>query len=160
MLLGIYMFTFGRPKDFPPGPFPLPIIGNLHLLGKEPQKVCKKLSRRYGDVFSMYFGGWKVVIINNIEAANEALIKKSTDFAGRPVTITGFEFTRGIDIGFVDYGPYWKAARKTAHKALKMYGMNRKHLENVINSVASDLISRLGAKTGKDFDPKMDICKY
>eukprot|EP00794_Sanderia_malayensis_P007699 gene7699-8536_t len=166
VLFAVYLFfhTFWRPKDFPPGPFALPVIGNIHLLGSEPQKVCKRLSRKYGDVFSMYFGGWKVVIINSIEAANEALIKKAADFAGRPPSITGMETARGkatgrgIDIVFSDYGLYWRTIRKTAHQALKMYGTNREHLEEVIHTHTSQLVQRLEKKNAIEFDPKNDIC--
>ena len=74
-----YLKIFVRPKAFPPGPIPLPIIGNIHLLGNEPHKACKKLSRQYGDVFSLYFGGYKVVVVCNIDAAKESLIHKSRE---------------------------------------------------------------------------------
>ena len=80
----LLMHYYGRPKAFPPGPYPLPIIGSLHLLGDQPHKVLQSLASKYGDVFSIFFGGWKVVIVNNIENAKEALIQKSADFAGRP----------------------------------------------------------------------------
>ncbi len=99
-------------------------------------------------------------MINNVESANEALIKKAADFAGRPPIFSGYEVTRGgLDIAFSDYGPYWKVVRKTAHKALKMYGTNRKHLESVIHAATNDLLTRLQAKNGIDFDPKKDFCK-
>ncbi len=168
VLIAIYSFfhTFGRPKKFPPGPFPLPVIGNLHLLGNKPHKACKDLSRKYGDVFSLFFGGHKVVVINSIETATEALIKKGADFAGRPPSITGIVIAkgeatgRGIDIVFSDYGIYWRTVRKTAHKALQMYGSNRENLERVIQSHSSQLVRRLEVKRGASFDPTRDFSKF
>lgn len=165
LALFLYLKIFVRPSSFPPGPIPLPIIGNIHLLGNEPHKACKELSKKYGDVFSLYFGGYKVVIISCIDAAKESLIKKSTDFAGRPVCYTGIETAkgkktgRGIDIVYSDYGPYWQTIRKLAHKALKMYGTNRIHLEKTINIHTDELIERLSEKSGDNFDPKRDLCK-
>ena len=161
-----YLKVFIRPKAFPPGPIPLPVIGNIHLLGSEPHKACKKLSAKYGDVFSLFFGGYKVVIVSSIDAAKESLIQKSSDFAGRPASYTGIETAkgkatgRGIDIVYSDYGPYWQTIRKLAHKALRMYGANRTELEKVINIHSAELIERLSKKCGEDFDPKRDLCKY
>ena len=53
-------------QKYPPGPFPLPIIGNLHLIGKKPEQSFKKLSKKYGDVMSLSFGSQRVVVINSI----------------------------------------------------------------------------------------------
>ena len=159
-----YLKIFVRPKAFPPGPIPLPIIGNIHLLGNEPHKACKKLSRQYGDVFSLFFGGYKVVIVSNIDAAKESLIHKSSEFAGRPLCYTGIETAkgkktgRGIDIVYSDYGPYWQTIRKLAHKALKMYGANRTQLEQIIVTHTKELIERLEEKHEESFDPKRDLC--
>ena len=162
----LYLRIFIRPKSFPPGPIPLPIIGNIHLLTNQPQKDLQKLSKKYGDVFSLFFGGWRVVVVNNIEAAKESLIQKSSDYAGRPPSITGIETARGkktgcgIDIVFSDYGPYWQTIRKLAHKALKMYGANREQLEKTINVHSAEVMERLSAKEGEPFDPKRDLCKF
>ncbi|XP_065069191.1 steroid 17-alpha-hydroxylase/17,20 lyase-like isoform X3 [Rhopilema esculentum] len=160
----IYAKIFIRPKSFPPGPIPLPVIGNIHLIGSEPQKSLKALAKKYGDVFSVYFGGWPVVVISSIEAAKESLIQKSTDFAGRPNSYTGIEAAkghktgRGIDIVYSDYGPYWQTIRKLAHKALKMYGANRVQLEKTINTHADELMERLAKIDGQCFDPKRNFC--
>eukprot|EP00112_Aurelia_sp_Birch-Aquarium-sp1_P013904 Seg298.7 transcript_id=Seg298.7/GoldUCD/mRNA.D3Y31 product="Steroid 17-alpha-hydroxylase/17 20 lyase" protein_id=Seg298.7/GoldUCD/D3Y31 len=120
LLVLLYLHIFIRPKSFPLGPILLPIIGNIHLLTAQPQKDLKALSRKYGDVFSLFFGGWRVVVVNSIEAAKESLIQKSADFAGRPASITGVEGNRGfktgcgIDILFSDYGPYWHTIPKAS----------------------------------------------
>eukprot|EP00795_Rhopilema_esculentum_P004849 gene4849-21177_t len=159
----IYVKIFIRPKYFPPGPIPLPVIGNIHLIGSEPQKSLKALAKKYGDVFSVYFGGWPVVVISNIEAAKESLIQKATDFAGRPMSYTGMEVARGEetgrgkDIAFSTYGVYWQTIRKVAHKALKMYGENRMQLERTIITHTEELVERLANKEGQTFDPKKDI---
>ena len=67
---------------------------------------------------------------------------------------------RGIDIVFSDYGIYWRTVRKTAHKALQMYGSNRENLERVIQSHSSQLVKRLEGKRGASFDPARDFSKF
>ena len=55
-------------RNFPNGPFPLPVIGNLHLLSKKPYEDVAQFSKLYGDVFSMSFGMNRCVIVNSLEA--------------------------------------------------------------------------------------------
>ena len=74
-------------------------------------------------------------------------------------TAKGKATGRGIDILYSDYGSYWRTIRKTAHKALKMYGTHREELEKVINTHTDQLIKRLQDKNGKPFDPRRDFCK-
>ena len=148
-------------KVFPPGPTPLPIIGNLNLLGKKPHITLKELSKKYGDVFSISLGSKRVVIINSIEPAWEALVHKGADFAGRPTDhYTAEVFSRGYkDILFSDYGPEWKTVRKIAHSSLKMYGTGMERLEKLMMKEIEELIKRLDAKIGQSIDPTLDLCE-
>ena len=43
-------------RKYPPGPFPLPLIGNLLLLSKDPHLDFIELGKKYGDIFSISFG--------------------------------------------------------------------------------------------------------
>ena len=42
------------------------------------------LRTKYGSLFTVKLGCWKVVFASNIESVKEVLIIKSADFAGRP----------------------------------------------------------------------------
>ena len=52
-----------RSEKIPPGPFHLPIIGNLLFLGAEPHDVFHRLVKEYGDVYGFSFGMNRMVII-------------------------------------------------------------------------------------------------
>ena len=81
----VYVEHLIQLKNYPPGPFPVPVIGNLHQIdGLHPQESLQKFGKIYGDVFSISFGRSRVVVVNTIEPIKEALVKKSEDFAGRP----------------------------------------------------------------------------
>ena len=147
-----------RPKNFPPGPFPLPVVGSLHKLGDKPHIVCKELSRKYGEVFCIYLGTFPVVIVNSYKHAREVLIEKGTDFAGRPASVTGTVAVRGRqDIAYDDYGARWRASRKTAHRALKLYGAGRLNAEKIITKQSKELLERLKARVDGSFDPHHDF---
>lgn len=68
------------------GPVPLPIIGSLHLLGKYPTPFegFTALSKIYGDIYSIYLGSARCVVVNNFALIKEVLIKKGVQFGGRP----------------------------------------------------------------------------
>ena len=161
-IIANYCFQLFKMKGSPPGPFPLPIIGNLHLLGRRPHLTFKELSKKYGDVFRISFGTKRVVVINAIEPAKEALIQKGVEFAGRPTDMyTSDIVTRGgKDLIMADYGTMWRVLRKIAHSSLKMYGAGMGKLEKLILEEMDELIKRFDAKIDISFDPKDDICKY
>ena len=76
---------FTANKNLPPGPFPLPIIGDAHKLAADSRHIdLMKLEKQYGKVFRLYLGNQLVVIVGGGEALKEVLVTKSADFAGRP----------------------------------------------------------------------------
>lgn len=68
------------------GPVPLPIIGSLHVLGKYPTPFdgFTALSKIYGDIYSIYLGNMRCIVVNNFSLIKEVLIKKGVQFGGRP----------------------------------------------------------------------------
>ncbi|XP_047522639.1 cytochrome P450 307a1 [Pieris napi] len=69
-----------------PGPLPLPIMGNLHLLAKNesPFQSFTELAKKYGDIFSMKLGSSQCLIVNNLELIREVLNQNGKFFSGRP----------------------------------------------------------------------------
>ncbi|KAG2468929.1 CP2A2 protein, partial [Polypterus senegalus] len=75
----------GRFARMPPGPSPLPLIGNLlQLRGKAPYENFVKLSETYGPVMTVHLGPKRVVVLVGYEAVQEALVQNADAFAGRP----------------------------------------------------------------------------
>ena len=67
----------------PPGPWSLPVIGNIFLFGLAPHKNVTKLAQQYGKIFSMKLGSREVIIVNDIDTVKEALLQKGSDFSSR-----------------------------------------------------------------------------
>ena len=147
-------------RHFPPGPFPLPIIGNLHMLGPRPHKTFKELSEQYGPVFSVSLGMSRTVIVNTIEPAKEVLVKKGFSFAGRPSTYTMQLMSRGgLSISFADYDSYWTTMSKFGHSTFQGFAKNNK-LEELMVIEGEELHKRIKQNEGTPMDPREYVGRY
>ncbi|KAK7168281.1 hypothetical protein R3I94_002360 [Phoxinus phoxinus] len=71
----------------PPGPKPLPLLGNLLTLNLErPFDTLCELSRTYGNVFQVFFGPKKVVVLAGHKSVKEALVNYADEFGERDIT--------------------------------------------------------------------------
>ncbi|KAG7565516.1 Cytochrome P450 superfamily [Arabidopsis suecica] len=68
-------------RKLPPGPRGLPIIGNLHHLGRSLHSVFHKLSLEHGPVMLLHFGVVPVVVFSSKETAKEVLKTHDLDLA-------------------------------------------------------------------------------
>lgn len=74
------------PLPEPPGPKPIPILGNLHLLGKYevPFQGFTDLAKKYGDVYKLKLGATPCLVVNSVEKIREVLNQNGKFFGGRP----------------------------------------------------------------------------
>ncbi|UZO15597.1 uncharacterized protein OCT59_007014 [Rhizophagus irregularis] len=61
-----YLSWYTRENPIP-GPIPLPLIGNLHQIGKDLGKEAIKLQKKYGDIFEVMLGPSRVIFISRAE---------------------------------------------------------------------------------------------
>ncbi|XP_010881766.2 cytochrome P450 2F2-like isoform X1 [Esox lucius] len=155
---GICMFfllNIKRPQNFPPGPQPVPIFGNLlHLSLENPLKDLEKLSKCYGKVFSLYIGGRPAVIVNGFEAMKEALVTKAVDFAGRPQDLMVNHALQGKSFILSDYGSEWREQRRFALMTLRNFGLGKQCMEERILEEISHVTVSLEKSAGKTMDPQ------
>uniref|UniRef100_A0A8B9HPD2 Cytochrome P450, family 2, subfamily X, polypeptide 9 n=1 Tax=Astyanax mexicanus TaxID=7994 RepID=A0A8B9HPD2_ASTMX len=146
----IFLFIrIQRPKNFPPGPRPVPIFGNLFQLNiTNPLKDFDKFAERYGNVYSLYFGGRPAVILNGFKAVKEALVTKAADFSGRPQNILISDVTKGKGVIFVDYNSEWKEHRRFALTTLRNFGMGKQSMEERILGETEHLVECLEKSVG------------
>ncbi|KAM5586777.1 hypothetical protein ABKV19_005617 [Rosa sericea] len=82
--------SFGRSKAIPrtrlpPGPKPLPLIGNLFEIGDKPHLSLTKLSERYGPIVSLQLGQVTTVVISSASMAKEILRTHDHLFCNRTI---------------------------------------------------------------------------
>ena len=143
-LLVTYIYHIWVYQRFPPGPFPLPIIGNYNLLRKNPTQCFCELEKIYGDVFSISLGTTRVVIVNSHESIHEVLVGEGSTFAGRPREYSSSLFTEGYEnLSHMDNNPLTKKIRKIFYSRLKNNGCVLTRNESVITNECQLLHQRL-----------------
>lgn len=71
-----------RGRKLPPGPVPLPFIGNLHnLLGAQPHKSLANVGKKYGPIFSLRLGKTNIVVISSSVGVKQVLQKQDLAFS-------------------------------------------------------------------------------
>ncbi|XP_027334309.1 geraniol 8-hydroxylase-like [Abrus precatorius] len=75
-------------SKYPPGPRPLPIIGNILQLGNQPHQALTKLSQIYGPIMSLKLGNTNTIVISSPQIAKEVLQKNDQIFSNRKIPDT------------------------------------------------------------------------
>ncbi|CCM02218.1 uncharacterized protein FIBRA_04298 [Fibroporia radiculosa] len=106
----------------PPGPKPLPLLGNLHQLPSQHQyKVFTQWARQYGDVFFVKIFHKPVLVVNDAKAARELMEKRSSKYSDRPRTVVLSELVGMSPILFLlPYGNDWRRHRKWFQNAFQV----------------------------------------
>uniref|UniRef100_A0A8C8S3B8 Cytochrome P450 n=1 Tax=Pelusios castaneus TaxID=367368 RepID=A0A8C8S3B8_9SAUR len=139
-------------EDFPPGPTPLPIIGNLHIMDlKRPYWTMLELSKKYGSVFSIQMGCQKMVVLSGYETVKEALVNQADAFAGRPKIPVFEDLLKGYGVIF-SHGDNWKVMRRFTLTTLRDFGMGRRAIEDKIVEESRFLIKDIESQKGKPFE--------
>lgn len=142
-----------RPKNLPPGPWGLPVVGSLFSLGKEPHITLMDMAKEYGNVFSINLGGQRVVVLNGFKAVREALVKKAEAFAGRPTLVLTQELTEGQGIVTADYGPTWREQRRFTLTTLRNFGLGKQSFEGKIMEEIDYFLQAFREKGSEPFKP-------
>ncbi|XP_037660976.1 cytochrome P450 2C18-like [Choloepus didactylus] len=152
LLLSLWKQTYGNGK-LPPGPTPLPIIGNiLQLNVKDISKSFSKLSETYGPVFTLYLGWKPTVVLHGYEAVKEALIDHGEEFSGRGSFPIFERASKGLGVVFSN-GMTWRETRRFSLMTLRNFGMGKRSIEDRVQEEARCLVEELRKTNGSPCDP-------
>ncbi|XP_070704955.1 cytochrome P450 2K1-like isoform X1 [Pempheris klunzingeri] len=157
VLLLVYLissssFSSSADRKEPPGPKPLPLLGNLLLLDlKKPYNSLVELSKKHGSVFTVYFGSTKVVVLAGYKTVKEALVNHADEFGDRDPLLIADETNHGHGVLWSN-GDSWKEMRRFALTNLRDFGMGKRVCEDKITEECDQLIEVFKKFKGEAFD--------
>ena len=145
------------PKNFPPGPSNLPVLGAILHLSDNLLDGFLKLRSKYGNIFGLRIGPIPTVVISDFKTCVEVF--KDANFSARPTYLTEVmgsvmhqeqdhpSLNRGV---VFSSGANWDSQRKFVLKKLSQFGLGKSRLEGTVAEQVEMLVKvlRKQAKAG------------
>ncbi|KAK8987042.1 hypothetical protein V6N11_055359 [Hibiscus sabdariffa] len=135
----------GRDPNLPPSPPKLPIIGNIHQLGKLPHRSLRDLSNKYGPLLLLRLGYNPTLLVSSADMVREIVKSHDIVFSDRPKTAAVKHMLyESKGMGFGPYGEFWRQVRKMS--IVELFSHQRVHsfqfvrdeeVEALINKIRS-----------------------
>lgn len=123
-------------RKLPPGPFPLPVIGNhFRIPYFQPWVKFEEWSRRFGDpMITIWLGSRPVIVLNDAWTASDLLEKRADVYSSRPRFVAMGELTGAATTNQATlvYGDQWRLHRKLTVSPQHIWGVS-------ISNIASDM---------------------
>ncbi|XP_032752308.1 cytochrome P450 2B1-like [Rattus rattus] len=141
----------------PPGPCPVPLLGNLLQMDRRgllfySGETYMGLQEKYGDVFTVHLGLRPVAVLCGTQTIKEALVDHAESFSGRGTIAV-------LEPVFQDYGIFfssgegWKTLRRFSMATMRDFGMGKKSVEERIKEESQCLVEELKKYRGAPLDP-------
>ncbi|XP_052569404.1 cytochrome P450 2B1 [Peromyscus californicus insignis] len=157
LLVGfVLLLVRGHPKargHLPPGPRPLPLLGNVLQMDRGGLlNSFMKIREKYGDVFTVHLGPRPVVMLYGTEAIREALVDQAEAFSGRGTIAVVRPVFKDYGVIFAN-GERWKTLRRFSLATMRDFGMGKRSVEERIQEEARCLVEELRKSQGAPLDP-------
>ncbi|XP_077069889.1 cytochrome P450 2K1-like [Siphateles boraxobius] len=161
LLLVLYLVSSGsrsqKEGKEPPGPKPLPLLGNLLTLDlKRPFDTFCELSKTYGNIFQVFLGPRKTVVLVGYKTVKEALVNYAEEFGDRNIGPIFRIINKEHGIIFSN-GENWREMRRFALSNLRDFGMGKRGSEEKIIEEIQYLKGEFDKFEGNPFDTTQPV---
>ncbi|CAK8561218.1 unnamed protein product [Lathyrus sativus] len=130
-------------SKLPPGPSPLPIIGNLLKLGNKPHHSLANLSNIHGPIMTLKLGQITTIVISSADIAKEVLQTHDILLSNRtvPDALSVLNHDQ-YSLSFMRVSPRWRDLRKICNNQLfsnktldSSQGLRRRKLQKLLDDI-------------------------
>ncbi|KAK9221000.1 hypothetical protein WN944_009424 [Citrus x changshan-huyou] len=141
-----------RSLSLPPGPWKLPIIGNLHhLVGSLPHHRLRNLANNYGPIMCLQIGDHPTILVSSPQSAKAVMQTHDEFFATRVETVATKIMTYDFSgVSFAPYGDQWIELRKICTMELSSKKRDQSFRYDREEEV-SEVIRSIASKAGSEF---------
>ncbi|CAB3993954.1 steroid 17-alpha-hydroxylase 17,20 lyase-like [Paramuricea clavata] len=113
-----------KKQGMPSGSFPFPWIGNVPHVTSDQAFPFRKLSKEYGEIFTVFMPNGTFVVLNTASLARNARLGTKDDVAGRSSELTNYplELILGKDVVFSDYSAGYLFRKRVFKSSLHVFG--------------------------------------
>ena len=125
LLIILFLCRLTKPKNksniqIPPGPWKLPLLGNLHQLIAASRSspspihhILLHLSLKYGPLMHLQIGQLSTIVVSSPDMAEQIMKTHDLAFVHRSHVSSSEVFTYGYtNVAFAPYGDYWRQMKK------------------------------------------------
>ncbi|XP_056175358.1 cytochrome P450 98A2-like [Syzygium oleosum] len=143
-----------RKPTLPPGPYPFPLIGNLHQIKPNvaTARCFAEWSWLYGPVMSVWLGSKLSIVVSSPELAKEVLKDHDQVLANRHRMESTVKITKdGKGLVWADYGPHYVKLRKicvhelfSARRIEALRPIREDEVRNMVETICRDCTGNEG----------------
>ncbi|CAD6199294.1 unnamed protein product [Caenorhabditis auriculariae] len=133
----IFLFQqlYWKRRNYPPGPTPLPFIGNfLEVLKYEAgYQAFTNWRKQFGPIYTYWLGPFPFIVISEYERMKETFVKDGDAYTGKFGLEEATDLFRGGKYGIIDTtGETWREHRRFAMHQLRDFGVGRDLMQSKI----------------------------